>query len=1070
MKKSVATISILAAVIGGMVTGNIAKRWANEMITKGHTSFTNEIYKTLPKAQELEDEYRYQDALNILDDALRLIDNAMLNPEEKELLSATIYSRYGRIHHKKYNYKTAEIFHNKSLNILRRDWRPRLRQIANKQIAVTLLNLSDLYISLAKFNEAENSLSEALSINKRFGERDSDITIRINANLATIYFLKGDMNQAKEKELTSLKIAKDIYGKESKQYSALLNNFAVMYADRGFSEDSIRLLNQDLDIGQKVFGNDHPEVLIAKHNLANSFFHIGKDNDAETILQEILEDLENKFLPTNDIKARTLALLGAIYRDRDLYSQSEEFYLQALDLIKSQSNSVIRIKILPDLAHLYFLQGRFKEAEELSRIALEKTHKKLGLAHPNSSKTLNFLAHILNLQNKNKDAQDLLLRALEITESNFGVNHPQTLSSYAFLANFYDTQGLLKKGEELNLKVLAQLDNSQQDSSLFIAPVMNNLGFNYLAQQNYIKSELYLTNAFDSLKEILGVDNRKTLNTLNNLSLLYQALNKKKIANQFAEDSLRGTFKLLQRETQSLLLSNRQFFSRSLADGYLSVFNWAFDSELDAKTALLSRLNFQGLLQLIERQQSQISNLSKSQLLILDQIQELTQTIAHKGLNVDFVKRLRLRKDKLEKELLKSMPNLNIPFVEINQITASLPVDSVLIEFQKYEPLNLDKLLPNTKAAEKYMAFILKPSGQIDVVDLGSADVIDNKIQEALFETQQGYDSVNARWKEVRKIVLNPLAAATVGSKQLFISPDAELHRVPFALLRDKNTNKILGDAIEFHLLTSGRELLGLTKKMELKSERLLVVANPDFNSTDRAIENTKTESETKTSNNTNRSRNSKEQLWTVRPYTAIEGREIAQLINAQLLMGDDATALAIQQEVKPPKLLHIASHSYYEAPSENLNVNPLIRSGIVLAGANHPDSNSKDDGLLTALEVSTLNWEGTELVVVSGCASGKGDIQSGEGVYGLKRAIAVAGSKSSLLSLWDVDDEATAVFMKTFYQKLKDGERKDFALASTQEEFRSGLITSPNSQKDWSKPFYWAAFQLSGDWQPIDW
>ena len=128
------------------------------------------------------------------------------------------------------------------------------------------------------------------------------------------------------------------------------------------------------------------------------------------------------------------------------------------------------------------------------------------------------------------------------------------------------------------------------------------------------------------------------------------------------------------------------------------------------------------------------------------------------------------------------------------------------------------------------------------------------------------------------------------------------------------------------------------------------------------------------------------------------------------------------------------------------------------------PEKNLNDDGYLTALEISKLNWNGTELVVVSGCESGQGDLRSGEGVYGLKRAITVAGAKSSLLSLWEVDDKATAAFMESFYLKLKSGESRSNALSKTQKEFRK------HNTGAWQHPNVWAAFQLNGDWRAIKW
>ena len=141
----------------------------------------------------------------------------------------------------------------------------------------------------------------------------------------------------------------------------------------------------------------------------------------------------------------------------------------------------------------------------------------------------------------------------------------------------------------------------------------------------------------------------------------------------------------------------------------------------------------------------------------------------------------------------------------------------------------------------------------------------------------------------------------------------------------------------------------------------------------------------------------------------------------------------------------------------------PLLRSGIALAVANQPNANPDDDGYLTALEVAQLDWDGTELFVISACESGRGDIRAGEGVYGLKRAIAVAGARSSLLSLWKVDDSATAAFMESFYKRLKAGEGKGEALAKTQKEFRNHP-----TKEEWREPYVWAAFQLSGDWGPV--
>jgi CHAT domain-containing protein len=106
--------------------------------------------------------------------------------------------------------------------------------------------------------------------------------------------------------------------------------------------------------------------------------------------------------------------------------------------------------------------------------------------------------------------------------------------------------------------------------------------------------------------------------------------------------------------------------------------------------------------------------------------------------------------------------------------------------------------------------------------------------------------------------------------------------------------------------------------------------------------------------------------------------------------------------------------------------------------------------------------------VVLSTCDSAKGFEKGSEGIIGLRRSLAVAGARSSILSLWKIDDEATSQFMINFYKRLKSGESRLQALLNTQKDFRSGLINN-GFDDEWKNEYYWGAFQLSGDWRPID-
>ena len=397
---------------------------------------------------------------------------------------------------------------------------------------------------------------------------------------------------------------------------------------------------------------------------------------------------------------------------------------------------------------------------------------------------------------------------------------------------------------------------------------------------------------------------------------------------------------------------------------------------------------------------------------------------------------------------------------------------------------------------------ILFPNNDVVSIDLGLASEIDSLISDAITSSENSLSDAQSLWNEVGIKIINPLKNNLKKKKILYISPKEEAPRrcscvteqkekglVQFAVYswhsaednNHKNQDNLLGDIFKLRLITTGRELIALNKKNTNNTKKGLVVANPSFNLVSKNIQNIKNFIEIKYIEEQKRSLDQEKRLWNSLPGTQKEGEYIAQITNAKLLLGDEASSINIQN-TQSPKILHIATHSFYMtnnskddifasilfSGSETENIkkleNPLLRSGIVLAGANNPDKNIYDDGYLTALEVSKLNWNNTELVVISGCESGQGEIKAGEGVYGLKRAIAVAGARSSLLSLWEVDDRATAEFMETFYKKLKNGEGRADALAKTQKEFRRHSIQS------WRHPYVWAAFQLSGDWRPINW
>ncbi len=188
-------------------------------------------------------------------------------------------------------------------------------------------------------------------------------------------------------------------------------------------------------------------------------------------------------------------------------------------------------------------------------------------------------------------------------------------------------------------------------------------------------------------------------------------------------------------------------------------------------------------------------------------------------------------------------------------------------------------------------------------------------------------------------------------------------------------------------------------------------------------------------------------------------GKEV-ELINETLVASNWDTKLfmaesATEQNIKlieNPSVLHVASHGYFSPESNDDFARKMITSGIALAGVNDPIK-KEDDGLFTAFEVLNLNLEATQLVVLSACETALGT-NSGEGVYGLQRALHVAGANNMIMSLWKVDDTATQKLMEQFYKNWTAS--NDLRLAFREAQF--------SIRKSYNHPYYWGAFILIGN------
>jgi len=325
--------------------------------------------------------------------------------------------------------------------------------------------------------------------------------------------------------------------------------------------------------------------------------------------------------------------------------------------------------------------------------------------------------------------------------------------------------------------------------------------------------------------------------------------------------------------------------------------------------------------------------------------------------------------------------------------------------------------------------------------------------------------------------VMQPLRGLLGDATQLLISPDGQLNLIPFAALRDEH-GAYLVERYAVTYLTSGRDLLRTSVTRTSKAGPV-VLADPAFG---RVRVSQTTQAHATKSRDKSRIKRpdvAREEAFNIffssLGGTAQEAFSIKTLFpEATVLIGPAATESAVKQ-VMAPNILHLATHGFFlqeatasvdKVGGQDANIrteNPLLRSGLAFAGANErkKGNDADDDGILTALEATAMNLWGTKLVVLSACDTGVGEVRTGEGVYGLRRAFALAGAETVVMSLWPASDYMARKFMTTYYSNLKDGMGRAAALRQVQ----LGLIAH-NKQLH---PFYWANFIHSGEWANLN-
>jgi len=845
-------------------------------------------------------------------------------------------------------------------------------------VAECLSNLAGLHAAMGNFDEALPLFERALAVQKeRFGLEHPSTAITLS-RLGSLYLSQDRFEQALAYCERAAAILEQELGRDDPNTATSFNNLACLFVEMGRYEDALPIHKRALAIFEAKLGHDHPETATSLHNLASLYDRMGLINEALPLYILVLDIREKKLGPDHP---------------HTCFSRS-------------------------NLAGLYHNMGNYTEAISLCQRALESRVRLLGPNHPETGESLGHLASLYLDTGRHAEAEPLFERAIEIGQEAVGPEHLAIAGSLAGLAALYE------------------------------------------ATERHPK-------AIKFGKESVRIE----MNSL------------RRILNYFPEADC---------------LAYTATRSPSDLPGYLGSGPLAASVQLQTKGLVMESMGFRRRLQVLLAGDSEGLTLLRQreqlapgyQKLLLEQGESAEATLAFKEEIDDLDKQINLRLRGSSGASLRLAP----PAVELTGLQEALPKSVLLLEAFRYS-----HLLKDSKGFESRFAWtVIGPasSGEPLFIPLGAAELIDAAIAEfrhwarpvdprnkqdprVALRPSELNGKIQAASQRLYDLLWLPLVNAEALPREVtavVISADSQLHFLPFGLL-SADGERFLCQDYTIRYVNSGRDLVNAPTAVIAGTKKALLVGNPLYgdNVPQRALAGESIPTTTLDMNlRTGMAEDTRGLSFAPLPGTSTEIALLKSLLekagyDTGTLDGRAATETNVQHNVQSPAILHFATHGFFlPEPEQHTSrlggldgfgmtgesrgfglarvQNPMYRSGLALAGAETTrkmwekgDKNqippTESDGILLAAEAATLDLRGTELVVLSACSTAEGKALDGEGVMGLRRALAVAGARNVVMSLWAVEDEATVEFMKRFYGKYLAGTQPAIALHETTRE-----------------------------------
>ncbi|MDX2470585.1 MAG: CHAT domain-containing protein [SAR324 cluster bacterium] len=892
----------------------------------------------------------------------------------------------------------------------------------------------DLFLAKSSLGQAEEALGNYFAAEelyrevykfdqKYYGEMDSNSIIDLN-NLAGILRKKGEYEESEQRYTVAMQQIKEVLGADHPESLSIMNNLGLLFENRGFFDQAEPIMKEAYYKANSSLGPANPKTLAMANNLAGLYESQGVFNKSEVLYQKILATSESSFGLTD---SRTTAFKN-------------------------------------NLAYLYLMQENFAKAEPNFASVFKQWEQDLGLRHQKTLKSLNNLGRAQHGLKQFDAAEVTISQALKLRKEVLGIKHPDVVRSSIDLGSL-----LISKGDQI--KAQHQLEGA-------------------LALSEEVLGDKHQY-TFDALNHLVRSQSAAGKNTKALLTAYKGFTRRNEFFNQVlwvAGENTRNGYISLHRHEQDRLLSLLMAEKHPVA----------------AYLALEVSLKRKGLLLKIASETKKVIEMQADPVLTematkLEVSRKALADLTLKGPQGKSTEEFHAQVEAYEQtnnDLQAKLGQASIAFrdtiavVSSDELVKALPADHALLDFMVYSTDGVEKVMAivGVKSVKSCMGFFTCDDPTFTLVDLGDHKAIQDAVgyfRDSIMDDSIEPDELEEAGNDVYRLVWEPVYKKFGKLNRIYMIPDGIFNILPIDAIPDLAKGGYLLENYHIKILSSARDLV-IPPPIKSKGE-FVILAGPDYD-TDYVPPTIKKAA-------TSRSRSAVKDGIKLSPQglralafdplegAKVEGQTILTVAQDKQARTDFTTGpKAEEQRLRdwktPPRILHIATHGFFLKEEEKLKNrllsisrggavkppppgdNPLLRAGLAFAGINSNapllgEIDSDNDGVLTAMEVLSLNLYGTEMVVLSACETGLGEIHAGEGVYGLRRAFQEAGVSNVVNSLWEVSDDATRDLMTGFYNRLLAGMDARDAMREAQLE----LLRS----ESWNHPYFWSAFQMVG-------